>query len=254
MNVSLARPEGKVEVVKATVLDKDKMSKGLAVPILRDINFALKKGDGLCIAGPIGSGKSVLIDMLIGHIVPDRGELRLDGSRLQQWDRDKLGQFVGFLPQNARPMPGTIAQNISRFARDENLDAVIKVAQLCGIHERILGLPDGYNTEIDDRNVNQPAALVQMICLARAVYGGPSILILDEPAANLDHECEHALVRCIHQLRLQGVTVMVATHKRFIMQYLNKVLILNKGVQVSLEDNKEVAATLGNQAIEGVAA
>ncbi|MDJ0613944.1 MAG: ATP-binding cassette domain-containing protein [Rhizobiaceae bacterium] len=241
--LSLSRPAGAVEVSGITVLNKEKMAKGLAQPILRDINFSLNRGDGLCIAGPSGAGKSILIDLLIGHIAADRGELRLDGSKLQQWDKDKLGQYIGFLPQNARPMPGTIAQNISRFAKEEDLEAIIQAAILCGIHERILTLPDGYNTEIDDRKLDQPAALIQMICLARAIYGNPSILILDEPAANLDHESEQALVKCIHQMRMEGATVIVATHRRFISQYLSKTLILNKGVQVSLEDNHQAAAT-----------
>ncbi|MEM9331256.1 MAG: ATP-binding cassette domain-containing protein [Pseudomonadota bacterium] len=235
----LPKPKGKLEVAGITVLDKKKMAKGLAQPLLRDVNFSLAPGDGLCVAGMSGSGKSILLDVLVGEIAVDRGEIRLDGSRFQQWDKDRLGQHIGFLPQNARPMPGTIAQNICRFNRSDVMDDVVKAAKACGIHEKILSLPDGYNTVIDDRNLEQPAALVQMICLARAVFGNPSLLVLDEPVANLDHESEQALVRCLHHMRLSGATLIVATHRKVVAQYLNKVLVLNKGVQISFEENRQ---------------
>lgn len=235
-HASLPRPTGKLDVASVTILDKEKMAKGLAQPLLRDLNFSLKSGDGLCVAGPSGSGKSVLVDALIGALHPDRGEIRLDGSRYQQWNRDELGKHIGFLPQNARLMPGTIAQNISRFARSDVMDEIVKAARMCGIHDLILALPDGYNTTVDDRKNEQPSGFVQLLCLARSVFGDPAIVVMDEPAANLDHEGEQSLLRCIHQLRLSGSTVIVSTHRGFMTQVLNKVLMLNKGVQLSFEE------------------
>jgi len=238
-HASLPKPSGQIEVAGVTILDKEKMAKGLAQPLLRDINFSLSPGEGLCIAGPSGAGKTVLIDALIGAITADRGEIRLDGSRYQQWNKDELGAHIGFLPQCARLMPGSIAQNISRFSRSDVMEDIIKAAQVCGIHDKILALPDGYNTLVDDRVQDQPAGLVQLMCLARTVFQCPSILVLDEPTANLDHDGEQALLRCIHQMRLNGTTVIVATHRRYVAQNLNKVLVLNKGVQISFEDNRK---------------
>ena len=235
----LPRLKGQVELRGVTVLNKEKMAKGLAIPLLHNVEFSLIPGDGLCIAGPSGSGKSVLVDTLIGANVADRGVISLDGSRFQQWNRDELGKYLGFLPQNARIMPGTIAQNIARFSAHDSMDDAIKAARLCGIHERIIALPDGYNTVLDDRKCDQPAALIQLICLARAAFANPSLVILDEPTANLDHEGEESLQRCIRQLRLAGTTVIVATHRGYLTQSLNKTLILNKGIQVSFEDSHQ---------------
>ena len=121
------------------------------------------------------------------------------------------------------------------------MDKVIEAARLCGIHERILALPDGYNTVVDDRKIDQPAGFIQLVCLARAVFSNPSIVVLDEPTANLDHEGEQALIRCLQQLRLNGTTVLVATHRANIVQSLNKRLVLNKGVQMSFEDTCQAA-------------
>ncbi len=243
-SANLPRPQGKLEVSRLTILDKEKMAKGLAQPLLREINFSLNAGDGLCVAGPSGSGKSILLDTLIGQIAVDRGEIRMDGSRFQQWQRDKLGQYIGFLPQNARPMPGTIAQNISRFSREDVMGDIIAATKACGIHEKILALPDGYNTEIDDRYLDQPAALIQMVCFARAIFANPSLLVLDEPSANLDHESEQAVVRCIHQMRLNGTTVIVATHRQFLTRFQYPELTLFGG---AILGNMKIFMKAGDQ-------
>ncbi len=240
--LTLPRPAGTVSargVVKLAPLP-DGTGPSSTRPLLQGIDFDLSPGDGLGMIGPSGSGKSCLARILVGLWVPERGSIRLDGAPLAAWDRDRLGQYLGYLPQNVQLFPGTVGQNIARFEPDATSEDIIEAARLAGVHDIILSLPKGYETPIGNATAPLSGGQAQRIALARAVYRMPSLVVLDEPNAHLDADGEGALADCITALRRAGSTVVVIAHRPRAVAALNKMLILNEGRQVRFGDKDDV--------------
>ncbi|MEM7070066.1 MAG: ATP-binding cassette domain-containing protein, partial [Pseudomonadota bacterium] len=211
-------------------------------PILQGLQFDLAPGDGLGVIGPSASGKSSLARLLVGLWIPDKGAVRLDGATFDQWDRDKIGKFIGYLPQNVELMAGTIRQNIARFDDDVSDDEIVAAAKLASVHELILNLPEGYSTDLSKSMQVLSGGQVQRIGLARAVLRTPPIVVLDEPNSNLDTAGDEALTGAIHQLRQAGTCVVVMAHRPSAIAAVNKVLMLRDGRQVEFGERDEVLA------------
>lgn len=204
-------------------------------PILRDISFWAEPGELVALIGPSGAGKSTLLRMLAGALDPADGEIRIDGARHCDWDRDLLGRHIGYMPQDPTLFPATIHANICRLAsfvdgdRQELDRRVIEAAQLAGAHDIILGLPKAYDTDLSGRVGGLSAGQRQAVALARALYGAPSLVLLDEPNAHLDSEGEARLIATFAELKKRKATLVVSTHRTGILQVADKVLVLRDG-------------------------
>lgn len=198
--------------------------------LLRGITFGLHPGEVLTIVGPSGSGKTTLVRHLVGAAIPTGGAVRLDGTELQHWNPRQLGRHIGYLPQDVKLFSGTIAENISRFEENPNDADIIAAAKLAGAHELIQRLSNGYNTDVGDRGMFLSGGEKQRIGLARAVYRAPCLIVLDEPASNLDNVGEQALAACVRDLKAMGKTVILITHKANLLGLSDKTLMLVKGM------------------------
>lgn len=197
--------------------------------VVQDVTFALEAGHGVGIIGPSGSGKSSLVRALVGVWQPLRGKVRLDGAALDQWSSETLGVHVGYLPQDVELFAGTIAQNISRFEDDAGSDHIIAAAKEAGVHDLIIGMGDGYDTQIGDRGSVLSAGQAQRIALARALYRQPFLVVLDEPNSNLDSEGDEALTRAVLSVRARGGVVVVVAHRPVGIAGVDFVLVLKDG-------------------------
>jgi PrtD family type I secretion system ABC transporter len=195
--------------------------------ILGGVSLSLEPGESLAIIGSSGAGKSTLVRLLTGLWQPNAGVVRLDHVDLAQWDREELGPGLGYVPQDVELFAGTVAENIARLG-DVDADAVVRAAQRAGVHEMVLGLPNGYDTVIGSAGVMLSPGQRQRIALARALYGDPKLLILDEPNSNLDGAGELALGEALKALRGE-VTVVVVTHRSTLVQHMDKMLVLEAG-------------------------
>ena len=213
-----------------------------------DVTFALPAGTGMALLGASGSGKSSLAKALAGIWQPAQGCVRLDGARLDQWHTDALGQHIGYLPQEVSLFDGTVAANISRFEDGASDKQIIEAALIAGAHNLILSLPDGYATRIGEGGALLSAGQRQRIGLARAVYGSPFLIILDEPNANLDAEGEAALTRAIAILRGRKSIVVVISHRMSALTALDTALILHQGAVLAFGPRDEVMARLASAA------
>ncbi len=197
--------------------------------LVRDISFGLRAGAGVAIIGPSGSGKSTLARALVGVWPLARGTIRLDGATFDQWSPGAMGHFVGYLPQDVELFDGTVAANIARFDDEASSDDIIAAARLAGAHDMILKLPDGYATRIGEGGAALSAGQRQRVGLARAAFGNPFLVILDEPNANLDHEGELALTGAIKSLREAGAVVVVVSHRPSALAALDLAIVLMDG-------------------------
>jgi PrtD family type I secretion system ABC transporter len=231
----LPSPTGRVKVEGLVVLAGDAKR-----PILNGISFALEPGSVLGVIGPTGGGKSTLARALVGIWQPTKGVVTLDGAPLAQWDGQQLGQSVGYLPQEVALFAGTIEDNIARFALEPHPEAVVEAAKLADVHELILRLDAGYNTKIGEGGAALSAGQRQRIALARAVYGQPKFIVLDEPNSNLDADGEIALVQAIKSLKQRGVTVVVIAHRPSAISAVDDLLYLRDGQQLALGPRDEV--------------
>src|SRR5262249_25220850 len=197
--------------------------------VVQEVSFRLEKGSGLGIVGPSASGKSCLSRALVGVWAPVRGAVRLDGASLDQWSAAALGPHIGYLPQNVELLSGTVAQNIARFDEAAKADNVIAAAKAAGVHDMILRLPDGYDTEIGESGEALSAGQRQRIALARALYGDPFLVVLDEPNSNLDVEGEQALTQAIMGVRRRRGIVVVIAHRPAALAVVDLVLAMVDG-------------------------
>ncbi|MFP5462758.1 MAG: type I secretion system permease/ATPase, partial [Gammaproteobacteria bacterium] len=195
--------------------------------ILAGVGLALAPGEVLAVVGPSGAGKSSLVRVLAGVWPPSAGAVRLDGVELGQWTREALGPHIGYVPQDVELFRATVAENIARLGPVES-GAVLAAAQAAGVHEMILELPDGYDTQVEPAGGVLSPGQRQRIALARALYGSPKLLLLDEPNSNLDGAGEQALGQAISALRGKVTTVMV-THRSTLVQHADKMLVLESG-------------------------
>ncbi|MQT37051.1 MAG: Type 1 secretion system ATPase HasD [Pseudomonas helleri] len=195
---------------------------------LSNLSFTLPAGQVLGVIGPSGCGKSTLARLLVGVWQPLAGKVRLDGAQLSQWDKQQLGPHLGYLPQDIQLFAGTIAQNIARFAQVD-ADKVLAAAQMAGVHSLILQMPEGYDTRLGDGGAGLSGGQKQRVGLARALYGLPALIVLDEPNANLDEAGEQALLQAIAQLKQLKRTLILITHKPNVLTLTDQLLILREG-------------------------
>jgi PrtD family type I secretion system ABC transporter len=210
--------------------------------VVQDISLSLQSGNGLGIIGPSGSGKSSLARMLVGVWQPARGRIRLDGAAFDQWSSAALGRHIGYLPQDVELFAGTVAQNIARFAHEPDADAIIAAANAANVHELIVSLNDGYNTQIGEGGHALSAGQAQRIALARALYGDPFLVVLDEPNSNLDAEGDEALSRAILGVRARGGIVVVIAHRPSAIASVDLLLVMNQGRGQAFGPKDEVLA------------
>lgn len=202
--------------------------------ILDELSFSLAPGDGLGIVGASASGKSTIARVIVGALTPDSGEIRFDGATASQYDADRLGSQIGYLPQRIDLLSGSVRDNIARFDPGVRDEAVIRAANAAGVHEMILRLPHGYATEIGGAETPLSGGQIQRIALARALYGEPKILILDEPNAHLDMAGEAALTKVLQERRAHGVTVIVMAHRAGALAAVDRLMVLRDG-KISLD-------------------
>ncbi|RKT34789.1 ATP-binding protein HasD [Roseovarius halotolerans] len=226
--MQLPAPKGRLEVRAVTKFAPGGRG-GARAPILDQVSFRLAPGDAVGVIGPSGSGKSSLARILVGAWRPDAGELRIDGATPEQWEDAALGRHIGYLSQRLELLAGTIRDNIARFDPEADDAAVIAAARLAGVHDMVLRLPDGYATELGHDHAPFSGGQVQRIGLARAVYGMPRYVVLDEPNSNLDASGDEALAQAIIALRGHGCTVVVMAHRPSAIEAVNKVLVLHGG-------------------------
>ena len=240
--MSLPAPSGRLQIDRITVAapGSDRLT-------LKGIGFNLEAGEFLGVVGPSGAGKTTLAKVMVGILKPNSGSARLDGVDLASWHPDELGRHVGYLPQDVQLFAGTVKQNIARLSRQPDADAVLRAARLVGVHETILRFPNGYDTDIGDAGELLSAGQRQHLALARAVYGDPRLLVLDEPNSNLDTMAEDALLRALDEAKKSGITIIVITHRPGILKSADKLLVLKNGVIDLFGPHAQVLAQLNNR-------
>jgi PrtD family type I secretion system ABC transporter len=223
----LPSPSGALRASRVTVV-----APGREQPLLNDVSFSIEPGRVLGVGGPSGAGKSSLARVLAGVWQPTRGNVSIGDHDLSHWDPEDLGQYIGYVAQDIELLPGTVAENISRYQAGIGASSkpVIAAGELAGIQDIIRGLPDGYNTDIGPSGLTLSGGQRQRIALARAVYGEPRVIVLDEPNSNLDAKGEQALIAAIRHLRTSGATTVLVTHKVNLLAICDDILILNGGV------------------------
>jgi ATP-binding cassette subfamily C protein len=239
--VALPRPVSSLAVQSVSVAPP-----GEPRPVIQGVSFSLEAGDALGIIGPSGSGKSTLARALVGVWQPMwpqmrmGGSIRLDGATLDQWEPDDLGRYIGYLPQDVSLFAGTIAENIARFDTAAASEAILGAAKAAGVHDMIVQLPEGYQTVVGEGGVGLSAGQRQRIALARALYGDPFLVVLDEPNSNLDSAGEAALTQAIQSIRARGGIAVVIAHRPSALAAVDKVLAMAKGQVQAFGPKSEV--------------
>ncbi|WP_282563375.1 type I secretion system permease/ATPase [Halomonas dongshanensis] len=236
--MTLPAPKGRVDVEPLSA-----MPPGATAPTLVQVGFALEPGSLMGVIGPSGSGKSTLAKLLVGVWKPRVGAVRLDGADIQHWDKAQLGPHIGYLPQDVELFAGSVAENIARFTAPEP-ERVVEAARIAGVHELILNLPQGYDTLLGEGGLGLSGGQRQRIGLARALYGTPAFIVLDEPNANLDDSGEKALLAALTQLRERGVTVVLITHRPQVLKATTHLLALRSGRLQKFGPTSEVLSAM----------
>ncbi|WP_373355617.1 type I secretion system permease/ATPase [Pseudoroseicyclus sp. CXY001] len=232
---ALPRPKARLEVEQLTVIPP-----GESLAALRMVSFRLEPGQALGVVGTSGAGKSTLARALTGLWRPAAGRVRLDGAALDQYDPDMLGSYIGYLPQRLSLFDGTIAENIARLAAVPDPEKVVRAAERAGAHEMIKALPEGYDTRVSQAGGRLSGGQMQRIGLARALYGDPVLLVLDEPNSNLDNEGSIALNKAIRQLKAEGATILIMAHRPAAIQECDMLLMIEGGVRRAFGPKDEV--------------
>lgn len=234
------KPSGLIEVERLVYIPPGRDS-----AVLRGLSFAVQPGQALGIIGPSAAGKSTLLRLVLGVLRPNVGAVRYDGQDVTQWDRQDLGRYVGYVPQEPALFEGTVRENIARMT-DADPMAVVEAAKRADIHDIIGRLPQGYDTYIGQGGAVLTGGQKQRLALARALFGRPSVLLLDEPDANLDREGEAALMRIIHRVKYEGTTVICVTHRQTVLDEMDALLLLEGGVVRQYGSRDEILAMLAN--------
>jgi PrtD family type I secretion system ABC transporter len=237
--VVLPRPYRELSVQEIAVV-----APGTDKPIVSNVSFSLKAGMGLALLGASASGKTSLSKALVGIWPASHGVIRLDGAAIDQWSNEDMGRHIGYLPQDVALFDGTVAENICRFDDAATSDAILKAAQIAGVHEIILRLPEGYSTRIGQGGMSLSAGQRQRIGLARAVFGDPFLVVLDEPNANLDADGENALGRAILALRRQQCVVIVISHRPSALAALDMAMVLYQGKAIAFGSREQIFARI----------
>jgi len=219
---------------------------GRVAPVLDGVNFVALPGTVTVVLGPSGSGKSTLARAMLGILPEFNGQVLLDGQPVGQWSRESLGAHLGYLPQDIELFDGTIAENIARIGQVNSIK-VIEAAQAAGLHQMILRFPMGYDTRVGAAGAFLSGGQRQRIGLARALYGNPMLLVLDEPNANLDDEGENALLNSVQLLKNQGKTVVLISHRPGVIKVADRLVILESGRVVASGPRDAVLAALQKQ-------
>jgi ATP-binding cassette subfamily C protein len=236
--LKLPRPKGRLSVEGLTFVAPINPR-----PILRGVTFDIEPGEVLGIIGPSGAGKSTLARHIVGVLKPSAGAVRFDGADVAVWTKSSLGQYLGYLPQDIELFADTVAANISRFQDGEDKEAIL-AAQMAGVHEMILRLANGYDTQVGEGGAILSGGYRQRIGLARAVYGNPSLVVLDEPSSNLDSDGDTALADCILQLKKRGTTVVIISHRPSTIGVVDKILVLRDGIAEMFGPRNEIMSRL----------
>lgn len=236
--MELPKPQGAITVENVTAAPP-----GSAQAVLRGLSFGIVPGDALGVIGPSGSGKSTLARLLVGVWPTAGGKVRLDGADIYTWNKGELGPNIGYLPQDIELFGGTVSDNIARFG-EVDAEKVVEAAKRAGVHDMILHLPKGYDTPLGDGGAGLSGGQKQRLGLARAMYGDPALLVLDEPNSNLDDIGEQALVQAVIDMRRRGRTVVLITHRTSIISATNKLLLLRDGVAQAFGPTDQVMAAL----------
>ncbi|KPJ92971.1 MAG: peptidase, partial [Gammaproteobacteria bacterium SG8_11] len=244
--MSLPKPKGDLllEYVCANPPNSDRT-------ILSNISFSLPAGASLGITGPSTAGKSSLAKLIVGVWEPFTGHVRLDHAEISQWPSDQLGPYIGYLPQDIELFPGSVAENIARFG-EINPKAVVEAAKLAAAHELILELPDGYETKIGEQGQNLSGGQRQRIGLARALYGEPSLIVLDEPTSNLDAEGEAAVRNALQKLKQMQKTVIVIAHRPTLIGGVDYLAVLQKGTLTAFGLTNEILPKITRRTVTKV--
>ena len=237
---ALPRPAGPLVVSRATVV-----APGRTSTILNDVSLTADRGRILGVVGASGAGKSSLARLLVGIWRPARGAVALDGHDMAHWDQDDLGRWIGYVPQDVELLAGTIAENIGRFQQGGD-DAVLDAVELAGIQDIIRGLPEGLNTKVGPDGHVLSGGQRQRIALARAVYGAPCLLVLDEPNSNLDSIGEESLAKTMAKMRERGAIVIIVTHRMTMINHCDDVLVMHSGTVHARGERDQIVARLSN--------
>jgi ATP-binding cassette subfamily C protein len=242
---ALPKPRAILEANQLTVVPP-----GQSTASLRMVSFRLEPGTALGVIGPSGAGKSTLARALTGVWRPAGGWVRLDGATLDQYDPDELGRHVGYLPQRVTLFDGTIAENIARLSTAPDDAAIVSAAQKAAAHQMILDLPDGYNTRVSQAGGRLSGGQIQRIGLARALYGDPVILVLDEPNSNLDNDGSMALNGAIREMKADGRSVLIMAHRPAAIQECDQLMILDGGMRRAYGPRDEILKSMVKNASE----
>ncbi|MBZ4023607.1 type I secretion system permease/ATPase [Rhodobacter sp. TJ_12] len=242
---ALPRPRAHLEAQSLTVVPP-----GTQSPSLRAVSFQITPGQALGVIGPSGAGKSTLARAICGVWRPANGSLRLDGATLDQYDPDALGQLVGYLPQRVTLFDGTIAENIARLSEVPDPEMVVEAAKRAAAHKLILELPDGYDTKVSQAGGRLSGGQIQRVGLARALYGNPVLLVLDEPNANLDNEGSQALNIAVRGMKAAGGAVLIMAHRPAAIAECETLLVLNNGVRRAFGPREEVLKAMVQNAAD----
>uniref|UniRef100_UPI0010C9FACB type I secretion system permease/ATPase n=1 Tax=Rhodoligotrophos defluvii TaxID=2561934 RepID=UPI0010C9FACB len=237
-NTQLPAPTGRIDLENVVFQPNPSFP-----PIIKGVSLTVYAGEMLGIIGPSASGKSTISKLMIGILKPTMGSVRYDGADLNQWRHEDIGRYIGYLPQVVDLFTGTVAENIARMGAPDS-QRVVEAARIAGVHDLILRLPAGYDTPVGEGGVQLSGGQRQRVGLARALFGGPKILLLDEPNANLDAEGENVLINSLKQLKTLGVTIIVVAHRPVILQPADRLMVMADGQLAMIGPRDEVMARI----------
>jgi PrtD family type I secretion system ABC transporter len=207
--------------------------------VVHDVNFSLQAGEVLAVVGPSAAGKTSLVKLLMGVWAPAKGSVRLDGVEISEWSHDEVGPLVGYVPQEIEFFDGTVAENIARLG-EVDPEKVVHAAKLIDMHDTILSFPKGYDTPLGESGFTPSGGQRQRLAIARAIYGLPKFVVMDEPNSNLDEVGETALIKCVLALKENGGSVIITTHRPRLINVVDKMLVLKAGRQVAFGSSKDM--------------
>ncbi len=242
----LPRPKGFIQLERVVYVPQPGVP-----PIIKGVNGTIQAGDSIAIIGPSGAGKSTLARLIVGYLLPSAGIVSLDGQDLKVWDPVAKGLHMGYMPQQSTFFEATVRENIARLRKNDPEELAIEAAKRCGVHDLLLKLPQGYDTVISRNGFYPSGGQAQLIALARAFYGNPAVLVLDEPNASLDTAGEQVFHKALHTATSSGITTIVVTQRPTVLQHVSKVMVMQDGVIKEFGPKEEVMKSGVVKAVPG---